>query len=257
VNGVAAMSASGIYGPSRACAGIVGHADLTLGSAAKGVLEAQIAAGNGRFRGIRHASASDPYPNVLGPLARREPGLYLSPKFREGFAQLAPLGMSFDAWLLEPQLGDVIDLARAFPETTIVLDHVGTPLGIGVYAGRRQERFGVWHDNIRALAALPNVSVKVGGLAMVFPGFASYMSTPPAPSTQLADEWRPYVDACIQAFGPKRCMFESNFPVDLGSCDYPTLWNAFKVFAKDYSAAEKADLFAGTAKRVYRLDLPN
>jgi predicted TIM-barrel fold metal-dependent hydrolase len=255
VNGVAAMSASGIYGEARACAGIVGHADLTLGAPVKAVLEAHLAAGGGRFRGIRHGASSDPDPDVLGPLNRRGPGLYLSSQFREGFAQLAPLGLSFDAWLLEPQLGEVLDLARAFPETAIVLDHVGTPLGIGSYAGRREERFGVWHDAIRALAALPNVSVKVGGLAMVFPGFASFMSSPPASSVQLAAEWRPYVDACIQAFGPRRCMFESNFPVDIGSCAYDVLWNAFKVLATGYSADEKTALFNDTARRVYRLDV--
>jgi len=255
VGGVAAMSASGLYGPGRACAGIVGHVDLTLGAASRAVLEAHIAVGGGRFRGIRHACASDPDPAVLGPLGHRPPGLYLSAAFREGFAQLAPLGMSFDAWLLEPQLGDLIDLARAFPETTIVLDHVGTPLGIGTYAGRRQERFGVWHDNIRALAALPNVSVKLGGLAMVFPGFASHLSDPPASSAQLAEEWRPYVDACIQAFGPARCMFESNFPVDRASCTYDVLWNAFKILSQGYSADEKTALFNDTARRVYRLDI--
>jgi predicted TIM-barrel fold metal-dependent hydrolase len=255
VNGVAAMSASGLYGPSRACAGIVGHVDLTLGAAAKGVLEAQIDAGNGRFKGIRHACASDPDPEVLGPLGRRPPGLYQSSAFREGFAQLAPLGMSFDAWLLEPQLGDVLDLGRAFPDTTIVLDHVGTPLGIGSYAGRREERFGIWRKSIESLAALPNVHVKVGGLAMVFPGFASYLAEPPASSSQIAEEWRPYAEACIQAFGPTRCMFESNFPVDRGTCPYDVLWNAFKVLAKGYSADEKHALFSDTARRVYRLDI--
>jgi predicted TIM-barrel fold metal-dependent hydrolase len=255
VNGVAAMSASGTYGDVRACAGIVGHVDMTLGDRAKAVLEAQIAAGGGRFRGIRHSAASDPDPAVLGPLSHREPGLYLSSAFREGFAQLAPLGLSFDAWLLEPQLGDLIDLARAFPETTIVLDHVGTPLGIGVYAGRREERHGVWLDSIRALAALPNVHVKVGGLAMVFPGFTSYMARPEASSTAIADEWRPYVDPVIQAFGPRRCMFESNFPVDRGTCCYDVLWNAFKVLAQGYSADEKTALFNDTARRVYRLDI--
>ena len=255
VNGVAAMSASGTYGDARACAGIVGHADLTLGSAVKGVLEAQIAAGGGRFKGIRHSAASDPDPGVLGPLARRAPGLYRSAQFREGFAELAPLGLSFDAWLLEPQLGDVVDLARAFPDTTIVVDHVGTPLGIGAYAGRREERFGVWREAIVSLAALPNVSVKLGGLAMVFPGFPSYMSAPPAPSTQLAREWRPYIDACIQAFGPRRCMFESNFPVDRGTCEYDVLWNAFKILGQGCSAEEKTALFSDTARRVYRLDV--
>jgi predicted TIM-barrel fold metal-dependent hydrolase len=255
VNGVAAMSASGGYGESRACAGIVGHADLNLGERVRPVLEAHIGAGGGRFRGIRHSASSDPDPAVLGPLARTPPGLYRSDVFRKGFAQLAPLDMSFDAWLLEPQLPDLIDLARAFPETPIVLDHVGTPLGIGGYEGRREERFGVWRDNIRELAKSPRVFVKLGGLAMPFPGFASFMSDPPASSTQLAAEWKPYLETCIAAFGPGRCMFESNFPVDLGSCTYATLWNAFKVFAAGYSADEKAQLFAGAATRFYRLDL--
>lgn len=253
VNGVAAMSASGLYGPSRACAGIIGHVDLTIGAAARDVLEAHLSAGGGRFRGIRHSAAHDADPDVLGPLSHRPPGLYLEPKFREGFAQLAPLGLSFDAWMLEPQLPDLIDLARAFPDTTIVLDHVGTPLGLASYAGRRAERFGVWHDNIRALAALPNVNVKLGGLAMVFPGFDSYLAEPRASSATLAAEWRPYVEACIQAFGPARCMFESNFPVDFASCPYDTLWNAFKILAQGYRAEEKTDLFAGAARRVYRL----
>jgi len=255
VNGVAAMSASGTYGDVRACAGIVGHADLTLGAPVKAVLEAHVAVAGGRFRGVRNGASSDPDPNVLGPLARRGPGLYLSREFREGFAQLAPLGLSFDAWLLEPQLGDLIDLARSFPETSIVLDHVGTPLGIGAYAGRRTERFGVWRSSIETLAALPNVTVKLGGLAMVFPGFPSYMSTPPAASAQLAQEWRPYIDACIQAFGPTRCMFESNFPVDIGSCPYDVLWNTFKILSQGYSSEEKTALFSDTARRVYRLDV--
>jgi predicted TIM-barrel fold metal-dependent hydrolase len=194
---------------------------------------------------------------VLGPLARQTPGLYLDDRFRAGYARLAKYGLSFDAWLLEPQLPDLIALVRKFPETPVVLDHVGTPLGLGSYAGKREARFGVWRENIRTLAQLPNVNVKLGGLAMAFCNFPSFLSDPPAPSAQLAKEWGPYLDACIEAFGPGRCMFESNFPVDLGSCDYPTLWNAFKVFAKGYSADEKAQLFAGTAKRVYRLDLPN
>ena len=255
VNGIAARSASGLYGPSRACAGIVGHADLTLGAPARKVLEAQIHAGNGRFRGIRHSCSSDADPEVLGPLSGRPPGLYLDKTFREGFAQLQPLGLSFDAWLVEPQLPDLISLARAFPDTDIVLDHVGTPLGIGAYAGRREERFGVWRDNIRELAKSPMVSVKLGGLAMPFCGFPSFMSQPAAPSEQLAREWAPYVETCIEAFGAERCMFESNFPVDLGSCSYATLWNAFKRIAAGASADDKTALFSGTAARVYRLDL--
>jgi len=241
-------------GKARLCAGIVSHANLSLGDAAAAVLEAHIAAGDGRFRGIRHSCAQDNDPEVLGVLNRHQPGLYLDATFRRGFARLAPLGLTFDAWLLEPQLPDLIDLARAFPGTTIILDHVGTPLGIGAYAGRREERFGVWRDNIRALAALPQVNVKLGGLAMTFAGFPSYLSEPPAPSTQLAAEWKPHIETCIDAFGPRRCMFESNFPVDIGSCDYDVLWNTFKVLGADYSADEKTALFSDTARRVYRLD---
>ncbi len=253
VNGIAAMTASGLYGEVRACAGIVGYADLTLADRVTEVLEAHIAAGGGRFRGIRNGASHDADSGVLGPLARTPAGLYAMPAFRQGFARLAPLGLSFDAWMLEPQLPDLIDLARAFPDTSIVLDHVGTPLGISSYAGRREERFPIWRDNIRALAACPRVSVKLGGLAMAFPGFASFMASPPASSSQLAAEWKPYIETCIEAFGPERCMFESNFPVDVCSCTYDVLWNAFKILAAGYSADEKTALFSDTANRVYRL----
>jgi len=252
VNGVAAMSASGVYGDVRACAGIVGHVDMMLGARATPVLDAQIAAGGGRYRGIRHSASFDADPAVLGPLVRAPEGLYRDARFREGFACLAPLGLSFDAWMLEPQLPDLIDLARAFPDTQIILDHVGTPLGIASYTGRRAERFPIWRESIRALAALPNVAVKVGGLAMVFPGFDAFMASPPASSAHLAEEWKPYVETCIEAFGVDRCMFESNFPVDIGSCDYDVLWNAFKRLAAGFSADEKTALFSGTASRVYR-----
>lgn len=256
VNGVAAMSASGLFGDFRACAGIVGKADLLLGDAVAPVLETHIKSGGGRFRGIRNSASFDADPDVLGPLNRVEAGLYRDAKFREGFKRLAPLGLSFDAWLLEPQLPDVIDLARAFPDTTIVLDHVGTPLGRASYTGKLPERFAGWKANIQELAKSPNVVVKLGGLAMAFCNFPSFLAEPRAPSTQLALEWGPYIETCIEAFGAERCMFESNFPVDMGSCSYATLWNAFKHIAKGASANEKTALFSGTATKVYRLDLP-
>jgi len=255
VNGVAAMSASGTYGEMRACAGIVGRADLTLGDGVVPVLEAHVRAGGGRFRGIRNSASFDADKAVLGPLNRVEAGLYRADAFRAGFKRLAPMGLSFDAWLLEPQLPDLIDLARAFPEQTIVLDHVGTPLGRGGYEGRLAERFGVWRDNIGELARSPNVVVKLGGLAMAFCNFPSFLAEPRAPSEQLAAEWGPYIETCIEAFGAERCMFESNFPVDMGSCSYASLWNAFKRIAKGASAAEKTALFSGTATRVYRLEV--
>jgi len=256
VNGVAAMTASGLYGDVRACAGIVGHVDLRLGAAAEDVLRSHIAAGHGRFRGIRQSSSWDADPNVLGPLHGRVPeGLYRDAKFREGFKVLHTLGLSFDAWLLEPQLADLIDLARAFPQTTIVLDHVGTPLGVGAYKGKREERFGAWRDSIKTLSKCPNVVVKAGGLPMPFAGFRAHMSEPQPSSETLAAQWKPYLETCIEAFGANRCMFESNFPVDRFGSTYVTLWNAFKRIAANYSPADKTALFSGTAKKVYRLSL--
>lgn len=254
VNGVAAIAASGQYGPFRACAAIVGHADLTLGAAVEEVLASHLDAGGGRFRGIRQSASWDADASVLGRLGRAPKGLYLDARFREGFARLAPLGLSFDAWLLAPQLPDLIDLALAFPETTIVLDHVGTPLGIGPYD--RAAGFAQWETDIRTLAACPNVNVKLGGLAMPFAGFASCLADPPASSAELAAEWKPYIDTCIDAFGPNRCMFESNFPVDALTCSYRTLWNAFKRLAAGASETEKAALFRETAARVYRIPSP-
>ena len=256
VTGVAAMTASGLYGDVRACAAIVGHADLRLGAAVEEVLRAHLAAAGGRFRGVRQSASWDEDPKVLGPLAGRVPaGLYRDATFRDGFALLQRFGLSFDTWLLEPQLPDLVDLARAFPETTIVLDHVGTPLGIAAYAGKREARFGSWRESIRTLATCPNVVVKLGGLAMPFAGFASFNASPRASSEDLAQEWKPYVDACIEAFGPARCMFESNFPVDSLTCSYATLWNVFKSLVASHSRDEKTALFSGTAARVYRLSV--
>ena len=168
---------------------------------------------------------------------------------------LGRLGLSFDAWLYHPQIDELADLARAFPDTRIVLNHVGGPIGIGAYAGKRKEVFPGWAASIKALAACPNVYVKLGGLGMRISGFGFHEQAEPPSSETLAAAWRPYVETCIEAFGPSRCMFESNFPVDKGSYSYPVFWNACKLLAKGASAAEKADLFAGTATRFYRLDL--
>ena len=254
VNGIAAMTASGLYGDVRVAAGIVGHVDLRIGDQAEDVLRSHIAAGHGRFRGIRHSASHDDDPDVLGPLhGRNPPGLYLDAAFRRGFRHLAPLGLSFDAWLLEPQIPDLIDLARAFPETTIIIDHVGTPLGIGRHHGKREGRFDTWRSNIRTLAACPNVNVKIGGLPMPFCGFRARMEGPDETSAILAAQWKPYVETCIDAFGAKRSMFESNFPVDRFGASYVALWNAFKRLATGCSAEEKTALFSGTAARVYRV----
>jgi predicted TIM-barrel fold metal-dependent hydrolase len=254
-NGAAAMSASGGYGPARVCAGIVGHANLLLGEAAREVLEAEIAAGQGRFRGIRHSSAWDGDANVAGMYATRPKGLLLDPTFRKGFACLAPLGLSFDAWLFHPQIIELTDLARAFPDTQIVLDHCGGPIGIGSYANRREEIFAGWKASIREIAKCPNVVVKLGGLAMRLLGYDFHERPMPPSSEDAAAAWRPYIETCIEAFGPQRAMFESNFPPDKGQCSYQVIFNAFKRIAAQYGEAEKTALFAKTATDFYRLKL--
>jgi hypothetical protein len=255
VNGVAAMSASGGYGPARICAGIVGHADLRNGAATSAILEAHIRAGGGRFRGIRHITAYDPDPGLMNPAYSPPPGLMYDAAFRQGLACLAPLNLSFDAWLYHPQIPDLTALAQAFPGTPICLNHVGGPLAIGAYAGRRDAVFAEWAGSIRALAACPNVVVKLGGLAMRINGWGWEEQAEPPASATLAAAWKPYVDTCIEAFGAARCMFESNFPVDKGSYSYQAYWNACKILAKDASADERTALFSGTAARFYRLDL--
>jgi len=255
VNGAAAMSASGIYGKTRHCAGIVGHADLTLGARVEPVLEAHIRAGGDRFRGIRHSTAWDEDAAIRNPAYSPPPGQMGMKDFREGFAVLSRMGLSFDAWLYHTQIDEVADLARAFPDTRIVLNHVGGPLRIRAYASRREEVFARWKASIEALARCPNVHVKLGGLGMRIGGFGFHEQPEPPSSEALAAAWRPFIDTCIGAFGASRCMFESNFPVDKGSYSYPVFWNACKLLAKDASPAEKADLFAGTAARFYRLDL--
>ncbi len=253
VNGVAAQSASGLYGSARYCAGIVGHADLMRGSAAGAVLDA-LQAASPRFRGIRHAAAWDRDPAVLGPPFHHPEGLYRNATFREGFAELGKRGLTFDAWLLEPQLPDMIDLARAFPDQPICLDHVGTPVGVASYKGTLHERFDEWRRNIRELAACENVVVKLGGLAMAFCALPEDGPGAGHSSEHLAALWRPYIETCIEAFGPDRAMFESNYPVDYWGADYAVLWNTFKRLARSASADEKAALFAGTAARFYGIE---
>jgi predicted TIM-barrel fold metal-dependent hydrolase len=252
-NGAAAMSASGGYGPAAVCAGIVGHVSLLSGEGARPVLEAEISAGQGRFRGIRHSVAWDSDPNVAHMYATRPKGLLLDSTFRKGFACLAPLGLSFDAWLFHPQIGELRDIARAFPDTQIVLDHCGGPAGTGQYANRREEIFATWKASIHEIAKCPNVAVKLGGLAMCLLGYDFHERAIPPSSEELATAWRPYIETCIEAFGPERAMFESNFPPDKGQCSYQVIFNAFKRISASLSETEKDALFSKTAMKVYRL----
>src|ERR1700712_2732501 len=204
VNGIAAMSASGGYGKCRVAEAIIGHADLTIGARVRDVLEAEMAVAGGRFRGIRYGVSWDPNPAIQNYVSRIVPPDQLADlKFRDGFSQLAKLGLSFESWQYHPQLPAAIDLARAFPDTTIILNHVGGVLGVGPYAGKRSEILASWRRDISEMAKSPNVNVKLGGLGMTSFGFGFEDMDAPPSSEELAAAWRPYIEHCIEAFGPE------------------------------------------------------
>ena len=255
VNGIAAMSASGRYGPTRIAKGIVGTAPLRQGDKPSAeALEAQVAAGNGRFRGVRVGATWDASPEVENHRTEPPQGMYLDPTFRAGFQHLAKHNMTFEAWCYHPQIPELVDLAKAFPDTTIILDHFGGPIGVGPYAGREDEVFEAWRANIGPLAECPNVMAKLGGLVMVVNGFGWQNMPKPPSSLELMERTRRYYEHTIGLFGVERCMFESNFPVDKVAGSYSVLWNSFKRLTANYSDAEKAALYHDTAARVYRLD---
>jgi L-fuconolactonase len=255
VNGVAAMSASGVYGPARICAGIVGFADLLLGAEVDAVLEAHVRAAGERFKGVRYCSVWDADQSIKSTPMDFPKGLLLEPQFRSGFARLARYRLSFDALVYHTQIPELTDLARTFPDTIIVLDHIGIPLGIGVYAGKSDQVFRDWQRHIREFAKCPNARVKLGGMGMHVFGFELEKRPVPPSSDDLAKIWRPYVETCIEAFTPQRAMFESNFPVDKRYYSYGVMWNAFKKLAAGYSASDKAELLFHAARRTYRLPI--
>ncbi|MGE0223478.1 MAG: amidohydrolase [Acetobacteraceae bacterium] len=246
VAGIAAMGESGAFGPSRPCARMVGRVDLMLGERARGLLERHMIASGGRFAGIRQSTAWDADIHKVVPTA----GMLMDPTFRKGYAGLDALGLVFDAWVYHPQLAEVADLAQSFPHTTIVLNHVGSPILGGPYAGKQDQVFADWKAGMAALAQHPNVTVKLGALPIRLPGSTASRDLPPS-SEETATAWRPWLETCIELFGAGRCMFESNFPVQKRWSSFAVTWNAFKRIASGASAAEKTALFAGTAGRVY------
>ncbi|HXK22970.1 MAG TPA: amidohydrolase family protein [Myxococcota bacterium] len=239
-------------GKPDVAAAIVGFADLSLGARVREVLEAHLAA-SPRFRGIRHATNNDPKRQVPRSHHRAPPGLLGDAAFRDGIRQLVALDLSFDAWVYHPQLAEVVDLARAFPDLTIVLDHLGGVIGVGSYAGRRDEIFAEWRRRMDALAECENVHVKLGGLHMELSGFGWEARREAPDSGEIAEQTRRYHLHAIERFGVRRCMFESNFPVDSSACSYRVLWNAFKRIASGFTPQEKAALFHDTAAEVYRI----
>jgi len=255
LNGQAAMAASGLYGDCAVAAGIISFADLRLGAAVRDVLEAHIAAAPARFRGVRQTAMWDSDASIVGERYGMGQHGYARKDFRAGFAELAPLGLTFDAFVMAPQLEDVRDLARAFPETTIVLNHLGQPVNVGVHAGRLAEEYPQWKRDMLEIAACPNVSVKMGGLGTFLGGSPSYRARPAVGPRALAEEWRPYAEATVEMFGADRCMFESNLPTD-GAGSFLDIRDAYLLITAGCSREERRMIFAGTARRVYRLEIP-
>ena len=237
-------------------AGIVGFADLRLGDAVEPVLAAHIEAGKGRFRGVRHATAWDASPDIRNAGSEPTEAMLAMPEFRRGVAALGRMGLSFDAWLFHPQIPEFTELARSQPDVTMVLDHLGGPLGVGPFAGHRDEVLENTRRDLSDLVSCENAVIKLGGIGMTILGMKWHKRDRLASSEELVEAWGPMVRWCIESFGPERCMFESNFPVDAHSTHYVTLWNAFKLMTQDLSATERAWLFHDTAARVYRLDRP-
>ncbi len=235
---------------TRIAAGIVGFADLTLGDAVAPVLEAHMTASPNRFRGIRYSTTWDASAALR---SEAPPGMLADGKFRSGFAWLKRFKLTFDAWLYHPQLPELTALARAFPDVTIILNHIGAPLGVGPYAGRRDEVFQLWRRGIAEVASCPNIVVKLGGVGSARSGYDWHQRAVPPSSEEIAGILKPYFEYCIEKFGVERCMFESNFPVEKRSNSYVVVWNAFKRISKNFSAAERAALFHDTATRAYRI----
>ena len=254
VQGLAAASESGLYGPTRAAASIVGHANLLLGDGVEPVLEALHSASPNRFRGIRHSVTWDPNPEIQITSAYRMQGQLANDNFRAGARVLARMGMSLEAWMYSPQLPELADFARAVPDLTIILNHIGGLLRTGPYAND-DETLETWRSGIAAVAECPNVNVKLGGIGMPMTGFDWHERDTPIGSEELAESMAPFMNYCIEQFGPDRSMFESNFPVDKVSYSYNVMYNAFKRLSKDYSDSERAAMFHDTAVRVYRVDV--
>ena len=251
VRGQAAMSNSGEFGNARACDVMFGNVDLTLGGAVEPILEQHIEASGGRFRGVRLSSgwhADDKIGNVAA-----QPQLLLDPRVNEAVAVVKRLGLSLDCWLYHPQIDEVAQLADAHPDLTIILNHVGSPILGGPYRGKTDDVFKQWKAVIIRLGKRDNVFVKLGALPIRMPSYEGDRSLPPS-SQEVAAAWQPWMETCIEAFGPSRSMYESNFPVQKRWCSYQVCWNAFKRISAGASAAEKTDLFAGAAARAYRME---
>ena len=230
-------------------AAIMGNADVSLGDKVEEVLLAHEEAGRGRFRGVRYITAQDDHP----PLAMGSSTAMDNPGYLAGVRKVGAMGYTYDAMVYYPQLPELVEVARACPDTPIVINHLGCILGTGPYKDRREEILDFWRAAMAELAGCPNTYLKLGGIGMPMMGFRWDKQEAPPNSEALAAPWREPIQYVIDQFGANRCMFESNFPVDKRGAGYVVLWNAYKRIASDYSADEKRDLFHDTAARAYRI----
>ena len=251
VQGLAAASASGLYGPARAAAAIIGHANLSLGDGVERVLDALQEASPNRFRGIRHSVGWDPHPEIENRGVEHQ---LASAEFRAGARALARRGLVYENVVHFPQLGELAEFANSVPNLTIISNHIGGLIRVGPYGNRDDEVLPKWREGIAALAQCPNVVMKLGGIGQPRYGFDWHTRDIPVGSEELAESLAPLMTYCIDSFGPDRCMFESNFPPDKVSYSYNVMYNAFKRLTKGYSAAERAAMFHDNAARVYRID---
>lgn len=247
----AAQAVARTGGAVRACATIVGHVDLrgpTVGEAIEALRQAAV----GHLRAIRHCGTWDADAAVRGGPPIAPPGLYADSRFRAGLRVLHEQQLAFDAWAYQTQHEEILDLAGAFPDLRIVFNHAGGVLGTGPYVGRSDALYASWLAGMKALADQPNLYVKLGGLGMERSGLPFFKRHQRPTGMELAASWRPWLEAAIGLFGPARCMFESNFPVDRASCSYGALWNAFKIVTADLSSADRQYLFHDAASIFYR-----
>ncbi len=184
----------------------------------------------GALRGIRQVVNLHPDPT----LTYVKKDFLADPAFHQGFGTLGPRGLGFDLQLYPHQMVAAAGLARAHPDTSIILNHAG------MWADRTLPGWQAWKQGLRTLAACPNITVKISGLGM----FDLHPTV---------ESLRPLVLETIEAFGIGRSMFASNFPVDKLFSSYPALWGMFDQITAGFSTSERAALFEGNARAVYRV----
>lgn len=256
-NGVAAMAASGHYGKCLVNHGIVGHANLTLGSIVGELLDRCMEVAPDRYRGIRHVAVEPPDDRAYKFIMTFRPprGVLETPGFPDGLKELEKRGLIFDAAIWHPTMPRLIELIDQFPNLQFVLNHMACAVGVDMSEQEKKDLFAYWSTNIKKIAERPNVVCKTGGLGMPFWGFGFEEREDVVGSPELAEAWRPFFETAVEAFGPKRCMMESNFPPDGRSSGFVPTWNAYKILTKDYTADEKAALYSQTAAQTYRLSI--